>query len=237
MYRQEEDSIVFLRHYAFKKIIYIMVSATVDKDICEFCFSKDNIIFTECKTARYKGNLNQYYDKSMSRACMNRNPEILEKIKASTGLKNLITFKKYGGDQYFGNAIGCDNYKGQNINVVGTPYKADFIYKLLAFTLGFNINESARVKPCLVQHNGYQFNFTTFGEEDDVLRKIHFWMIESDLEQAVGRARLLRCDCTVNLYSNFPLRQAIMRESNYDQLNTIPMETKGKLDEIILKSA
>jgi hypothetical protein len=68
MYRQEEDSIVFLRHYAFKKIKYIMVSATVDKNICEFCFGKDNIIFTECKTARYKGNLNQYYEKSMSRA-------------------------------------------------------------------------------------------------------------------------------------------------------------------------
>jgi hypothetical protein len=86
----------------------------------------------------------------------------------------MITFKKYGGEQYFGNAIGCDNLKGQNINVVGTPYKADFIYKLLAFTLGFNINEDAKMKPCLVRHNGYQFNFTTFGEEDDVLRKIHF---------------------------------------------------------------
>ena len=39
----------------------------------------------------------------------------------------------------------------------------------------------------------------------------------TDLEQAVGRARLLRCDATVNLFSNFPLRQAILKESEYDR--------------------
>ena len=42
-------------------------------------------------------------------------------------------------------------------------------------------------------------------------------IIETDLEQAVGRARLLRCDVTVKLFSNFPLRQAILVESEYDQ--------------------
>jgi len=69
------------------------------------------------------------------------------------------------------------------------------------------------MKPCKVIHNGYLFHFTTYGEEHEVLRKILFWMIESDLEQAVGRARLLRYDCTVYLFSNFPLRQAVMKES------------------------
>jgi hypothetical protein len=64
----------------------------------------------------------------------------------------------------------------------------------------------------LVEHNGWRFPFTTY--EDPVLRNIQFYMIESELEQAVGRARLLRCDCTVHLFSNFPLRQAIMMESN-----------------------
>ena len=49
------------------------------------------------------------------------------------------------------------------------------------------------------------------------MRKFHFWMIESDLEQAVGRARLLRCACTVNLFSNFPLRQANLMKFEYDE--------------------
>ena len=51
---------------------------------------------------------------------------------------------------------------------------------------------------------------------DATLRAIQFYMIESELEQAVGRARLLRCDCTVNLFSDFPLKQAELKESKYD---------------------
>ena len=59
-------------------------------------------------------------------------------------------------------------------------------------------------------HNGYRFRFTTFKNEN--LRAIQFWMIESELEQAVGRARLLRNSCDVHLFSNFPLSQAKMVE-------------------------
>jgi len=212
-----EDCIVFLKSWKFSNIKYIMVSATVDKDICEYCFGKEKVKFYECKQARYKGTLNQYPDKSMSRSCIDRNPSILDKIRKWSGFKHMITFKKYGiGDMYFGNAIGCDHLKGQDIDVVGTPYHVEFVYKLLPFTLSLNVDKEAKMKTHLVAHNGYKFYFKTFGEDDDVLRKFHFWMIESDLEQAVGRARLLRCGCIVNLYSNFPIRQAVMRESMYE---------------------
>jgi hypothetical protein len=213
---QTEDSIIFLKPYSFKKIKYIMVSATVDKDICEYIFGKQNVIFYECKRARYKGTLNQYYGKSMSRTCIDNNPGILEKINNRSGFQYMITFKKYKiGGFYFGNSVGCDHLKGQNIDVVGTPYQVDFLYKLLPYTFGLNVNADAKMKLCICMHNGYIFNFTTFGDEHDVLRKFHFWMIESELEQAVGRARLLRCDCVVNLYSNFPIRQMIMKEAEY----------------------
>ena len=52
---------------------------------------------------------------------------------------------------------------------------------------------------------------------DKILRDIQFYMIESELEQAVGRARLLRCNCIVNLFSDYPLKQAIQMESEYDK--------------------
>jgi hypothetical protein len=212
-----EDSIVFLKPWKFKDIKYIMVSATVDRDICEYCFGKQNVKFYECKTAAYKGSLNQFYDRSMSRTSIDDNPGILERIRKWSGFRHMITFKKYGiGDMYFGNAIGCDYMKGQDIDVVGTPYQVDFLYKLLPYTLGLHIDEEAKMKSCLVVYNGYRFHFTTFGEEHEVLRKFHFWMIESELEQAVGRVRLLWHDCTVNLFSNFPLRQAVMKESKYE---------------------
>ena len=213
----KKDCIVFLKPYKFKDIKHIMVSATVDKDICEYCFGKQNVKFYECKQARYAGTLNQYYDKAMSRHCIDEDPDILRKISEWSGFKYMITFKKYNiSDMYFGNAIGCDYLKGQDIDVVGTPYQVDFLYKLLPFTLDLDVDEDAAMKPCRVCHNGYIFTFTTYGEEHDVLRKFHFWMIESELEQAVGRARLLRCDCTVNLFSNFPIKQAVMKESEYD---------------------
>lgn len=212
------DCIVFLKPYQFKDIKHIMVSATVDKDICEYCFGKQNVKFYECKQARYAGTLNQYFDKTMSRHCIDEDPGILQRISAWSGFKNMITFKKYEvSDMYFGNAIGCDYLKGQDIDVVGTPYQVDFLYKLLPFTLGLDVDEDAAMKSCRVCHNGYIFTFTTYGEEHDILRKFHFWMIESELEQAVGRARLLRCNCTVNLFSNFPVKQAVMKESEYDK--------------------
>jgi len=206
-----EGSIIFLKPYQFKNIKYIMVSATADKDICEYLFGKTKVIFYECNNARYEGVLNQYYEKSMSRACIDKNMEILDKIQQWYKFSDMITFKKYSrGKIYFGNAIGYDNLKGKNINVVGTPYHVDFLYKLLPFTLGLDVKGDAKMKPCLVTHNDYRFNFTTYGEEHEILRKFHFWMIESDLEQAVGRARLLRYGCTVNLFSNFPVKQAVM---------------------------
>jgi len=214
MYLKDKNSIVFLMPYSFNKNVkYIMLSATADKEICEYCVKDTEVRFTECKTAKYEGHLNQYYEKSMSRSCINNNPKILNKIIAWSKIENIITFKRYKvGKYYFGTAIGCDDLNGQDLNVIGTPYGIDFIYKLFAFTFGCEIDENAEMEPCLVKYNGYQFHFTTYGEKHDILRKIQFWMIESNLEQAVGRARLLRNGCTVNLFSNFPLRQAVMNE-------------------------
>jgi hypothetical protein len=210
-----EESIVFLRPYSFKNVKYIMLSATADKDVCGYCFGKENVIFSECKYAPYEGILNQYYGKSMSRSSIDGNQGILDKIMEKSGFKLMITFKKYNeGPFHFGNAIGCDELSGLNINVVGTPYKVDFIYKLAAYTFGCNVDANAKMELCRLQHNGYQFNFTAYNEDFKELRKILIWMVESDLEQAVGRARLLRKKCTVNLYSNFPLRQAIMNEAS-----------------------
>ena len=109
--------------------------------------------------------------------------------------------------------------KGENIAVVGTPHQPEWIYKLFAFSLpGLNFDIDARLKPgTTVEHNGWRFRFNTY--EDEVLRAIQFYMIESQSEQAVGRARLLRCDCTVYLLSNLPLRQANMKVLDYENVD------------------
>ena len=64
--------------------------------------------------------------------------------------------------------------------------------------------------PMRVQHNGYDFSMHTFS--NPILRLIQIWLIESLLEQAVGRARLLRFDCTVKVFAGFPVEQATFGE-------------------------
>ncbi|MDR1891927.1 MAG: hypothetical protein LBQ48_02795 [Oscillospiraceae bacterium] len=198
---------------------YIMVSATVDETTCKYYF-KDNMKFYDCKKARHEGTLNQYYDRSMSRADIYKDPAVIDRIKDWSGFEATITFKKYQrGNLYFGNSAGCDNLKGKNLDVIGTPHQPEWIYKLFAYSLGLDFDLKERLKPgTMVEHNGWRFRFTAFDNEE--LRAIQFYMIESELEQAVGRARLLRCNCTVNLFSNFPLRQADLRKSEYDKEST-----------------
>ena len=222
----QNDHISFLAPTKFRDNIKntkcIMVSATVDETICGYYFGKENIEFYSCKEARYKGTLNQFYDKSMSRSCINKDIGIIGAIKRCTKFLHTISFKSllkhYVLDMTFGNTAGRDFLKGQDLDVIGTPHQTEWIYKLCAFTFGLVFDEEARLKPgTTVEHNGYKFCFMTYA--DEVLRAIQFYIIESELEQAVGRARLLRENCTVNVFSNFPLSQAIMKESEYSKVN------------------
>jgi hypothetical protein len=209
----EEDCVSYVIPVKFSpNTKFIMVSATVDEEICGYYFG-DNMSFYECKMAKNTGNLNQYYGWPMSRAYIYKDPGIIKRLKEWSGFADTISFKTfmkyYHGDLHFGNCAGCDDLKGHDLDVIGTPHQPQWIYKLFAFSLDRGIDIKAEMKPGVrVTHNGYIFRFTSF--EDESLRAIQLYMIESQSEQAVGRSRLLREKCTVNLFSNFPLRQAVM---------------------------
>lgn len=211
--RLEDDMIYFLKPAMFQDIKYIMVSATANERICCDFFGADKVDFYQCKRAAYQGTLHQYPQKSMSRTSMANNLGIASKLMERFGINEdkVITFKKENiGKLHFGNTEGSNTLEGKNLLVIGTPYHADFMYKLAAFTIGLNFDETEDMESLLVTHNGYRFWFTTYKNEN--LRAVQFWMIESELEQAVGRARLLRNPCEVYLFSNFPLSQAEMIE-------------------------
>lgn len=214
--QEDEDRIVFTKPPRLPSgMKYIMLSATASKEICAYCFGEENVQFYACKKAELCGTLNQYYEESMSRNYLKEHPERFEQIKAWSGCEHTITFKKYiqycTDELYFGNCVGSDTLKGEDINVIGTPHQPEWIYKLFAFSLDLDFDGDL-ITNSIVLHNGYRFRFTTF--DNKWLRKIQFYVIETDLEQAVGRARLLRCDATVNVFSNFPLSQAILKESD-----------------------
>ena len=208
-----ENTIVFLKPFNFPADKYIIVSATADEEIYKKFFGEENVEFYECKKAKYQGTLKQYPEKSMSRICVANNPGIIRSLMQRFGMTDdkVITFKKENiSNLHFGNTEGSNTLEGKDILVIGTPYHAEFIYKLIAFNMGIDFDEDEKMSPQIVEYNGYRFTFNTFSNED--LRKIQFWMLESELEQAVGRARLLRNKCTVYLFSNFPLSQSQMVE-------------------------
>jgi hypothetical protein len=55
-----------------------------------------------------------------------------------------------------------------------------------------------------IDWKGFRFRFTTY--EDEMLRNIQLRAIERELVQAIGRARSLRTDAEVIVFSNLPLQ-------------------------------
>lgn len=88
--------------------------------------------------------------------------------------------------------------------IAGTFHRSEYVYKLFGMITG-NSSTGDVLAVRRVNRNGFNFPFMTF--KDELLQAIQLWMIESESEQAVGRARLVSNKCTVNLYSNFPLKQ------------------------------
>ena len=220
------DSISFYVQDGFRDNIkgtkVIMMSATASKTMCGYYFGEENVEFHECKKARNLGTINQYHDRSYSRSDILKDTTILTKIKKWSGFPNTISHKQFidmfngAGDLNFGGTAGLDHLKGQNIDVIGVHHQPEWSYKLFAKSLDLVFDEDARMKTLTVEHNGYRFPFMTFEDED--LRNIQFYLLESEQEQAVGRARLLREPCTVNVFSSFPASQATFRKPEYDKI-------------------
>ena len=64
-----------------------------------------------------------------------------------------------------------------------------------------------------VSYNVYSFIMTTY--EEPLRRELQLYSIESELEQCVGRARLLNNECTVYVLSSFPCQQAELHMGDY----------------------
>ena len=70
----------------------------------------------------------------------------------------------------------------------------------------------------------------TYGDEK--MRNLQFFFIESELEQAVGRARLLREDCTVYVFSNYLCQQAELVQDSYLKVQTEVDAEKAEEDTV-----
>jgi len=206
-----EDKIHYIKKNELsnsKKII--ILSATIDPMFYQQLFG-DRVHVFDLGEVEMKGKIIQYTKRSCSRRSLSK---YVTKISEEVGDSTVITFKAYVNsftnsqkEIYFGNCSGYDFLSNQNLTVVGTPHLNNIKYFLFAQILGINYtNEDTEMTYQWIEHNGFRFKFNTFFHEG--LRNIHLSLIQSEIVQAVGRARTLRYDCTVFLYSNFPLKQS-----------------------------
>ena len=199
----------------------IIMSATVSPEIYRKLYPDVEFEVFDISNVQQSGQIIQYTENSYSRLSLkNKGKSLSDELEED----NVITFKGYKhlfknpvNDIHFGNCSGYDTLNGQNLAVVGTPHGSIVQYYLIGklMNIKFEMTESP-MNNNIVQYNGFEFTFYCFNDLD--LRLIQFYIIESDLIQAVGRARTLRKDCIVEVYSNFPL--PITTEfKNKNQLN------------------
>lgn len=212
-YFMRDDREPHIFHYVIKRELptdkkVIILSATLSLFIYKKLFG-DRLKVIDIRDVEQVGEVIQYTKRSCSRRSLN---QYVTDISENVGDKPVLTFKSFSSkfknpiqDMYFGNCSGYDSMKGKDMVVVGTPHRNSVQYLMTAKILGLDIKTSdSTMFFQKVEYNGFRFMFNCFENED--LKQIQLSFIESDLIQAVGRARTLRERASVELYSNFPLR-------------------------------
>ena len=202
-------------HYVVKRQLpknkkIIILSATLPIYIYQKLFG-DRLNVIDIRDVEQQGQIIQYTKRSCSRLSLNR---YVKSVSQEIGDKPVITFKSYAHqfknpvkDMHFGNCSGYDNMKGKDLVVVGTPHRNTIEYLLTARVLGIDLKTTnTTLSFHKIEYNGFKFKFYCYDNEE--LRNIQLALVESDLVQAVGRARTLRTNATVEVYSNFPLRMS-----------------------------
>lgn len=200
-----------IKRYLPKDKKIIILSATANERISKMLLGED-IEFIDLGLVETVGKLIQYPEHSFSRYGVRRKPELIKLANRLTRGSPVITYKIL--KSAFPNAVahfyalaGLDSFAGGNIAVIGTPHIAPSAYLLFANVLGIKVGKKdSKMHYVPVKRYGFEYYFYRFDNED--LREIQLHIIESELIQAVGRARILRKECVVTVLSNLPLAGA-----------------------------
>lgn len=193
---------------------YFIMSATAQVHLYER-MHPGRIEVLDLTNVELVGKVYQHTDHSYSRTSLTE--DLIYDVRDRVGNIPIITFKKNKAkffqddlNMHFHNVLGYDGLNGSDIAVIGTPHYNDLVYRLIAFAVGFDPNQENNMKVRLIEHGDFRFCFMTYQTRE--MQQIQLGLIESELIQAVGRARPLRNDCIVELYSNLPLRFAVFNE-------------------------
>lgn len=206
----------------YKKVI--VMSATAAPEVYKAFLPNTEILVHDMGNIRTEGRIVHHHVGTSRQAMRTKSSKLFNKIKEEApGVTNVISFKEQQkalekeGFNFicnFGNCTGIDAYKGQDLIVVGTPHINNMAYMLLAATIKPGINVIQDFEMAEIRRNGFKFSFNTFKNIDTETGKLLFnlqmYYIETELIQAIGRARALREDCTVHVFSNLPQRGSVL---------------------------
>ena len=190
----------------------LVFSATANEQLYAMIFN-DRLVFYGYDHIQRKGTVEQYADKTYSRNWAKTNDEVDTII--DTCIEDgydIITFMSLDREgrklaAWFGAVEGIDTLKGKKIAVIGTPRVNGNMYLLFAAALGVKlVGLQSLMNNHKICRNGFEFRFMCYDNPE--LREIQLWFIETELEQSIGRARLIWFDTTVRVYSDFPVRGA-----------------------------
>lgn len=218
----------FINEIPFDKVI--VMSATAQPFMYEKLFPNTKVmVHTSGNLTREGVHLHHHIGTSrdaLSRVSEQTGKARIDKIveqmkKEAPGVNKVITFKTHKKKfeergfeviATFGNCMGVDAYGGQDIAVVGTPHVDNLTYFLLADAIKPGISIIQDFEYVELNRNGFRFKFNTFKqintETGRLLHDIQMYLIESELIQAVGRARIVRKEATVHTFCNLPLKGA-----------------------------
>ena len=205
----DRERVTFLIEESLPDCKMVMLSATVCRELYQKVYPNRAIDFHECPKAEYKGHIFQYTDSSYSRYAFQNDYDKIRLLKELCRDTTVITFKdiekEFITHYHFGNVEGINALKGKDLSVVGLPNLDEVVYGLYAMRAGASLAK-VHMYPQRITYQNKSFFLNTY--KDETLRMVQTWLLSSQLEQAVGRARLLRENCRVFVYAGFPVEQA-----------------------------
>lgn len=214
-----------------KKVI--ILSATADEQIYRTLFG-DRLRFYDISNVEVMGVIEHDSTFSLSRSSL-KNENHLAYAKQQVGHLPILTFRNYKHLfansvelMHYGKLSGFDALAGKDIAIVGTPHKNPVVYLLFAAALGIEFRpQDVKMQVQVIERNGMRFPLQTYAHEG--LRTIHLFFLESEQEQAIGRARPIRHSVSIKLLSSVPHPQACINEDE-KQLGQKKLEAMRKME-------
>lgn len=197
----------------------IILSATINESM--YAKYKDEVEFIDLSNVETKGKVfiepSVTYSRQSFADMETRKENILDVMKTpfeELNIEAIISFKKNEKKfeksnlafYHFGALQGIDILKGKNIAIIGTPYPSFEVVEMMNFLYTGNIIKNKnKIK---TRFDYKEFSIELFLFENEELRKVQLWLMEKEIIQAVGRARIINENCNVYIFGVFPVAGA-----------------------------